>query len=110
MLQQVVFVIYKSIRRNIIFTLHTNNLQYLQCKRKKLYKFISNEKNRKKEDPYTISVINLSKEDFDTKLLKCGLTTNVSSDKEFFATAKTHKIISKYLSLLAKNDYMMRYN
>ena len=71
--QQVGSLLYKSIKRNILLTLHSNNLQQLQCKNKKLHKLISNKKSNKKKDSYTVPVINLSSEDLDTKPLKYGL-------------------------------------
>ena len=57
----------------LLLTLHSNNLQQLQCKNKKLHKLISNKKSNKKKDSYTVPVINLSSEDLDTKPLKYGL-------------------------------------
>ena len=70
--QEVVSLLYNSIKRNILLTLHSNNLQQLQCKNKKLHKLISSKKNSKKKDSYTVRVINLSSEDLDTKPLKYG--------------------------------------
>ena len=66
-------LLYKSIKRNILLTLHNNNLQQLQCKKKKLDKLISSKKSNKKKDSYTVPVINLSSEDLDTKPLTYGL-------------------------------------
>ena len=71
--QQVGSLLYKSIKRNILLTLHSNNLQQLQCKNKKLHKLISNKKSNKKKDSYMVPVINLSSEDLDTKPLKYSL-------------------------------------
>ena len=63
----------KSIRRNILLTLYSNNLQQLQCKNKKLHQLIPNKKSKKNKNSYTIPVISLSSEDLDTKPLKYGL-------------------------------------
>ena len=71
--QQVGSLVYKSIKRNILLTLHSNNLQQLQYKNKKLHKLILNKKSSKKKDSCTVPVINLSSEDLDTKPLKYGL-------------------------------------
>ena len=37
---------YYTIKRSILLTLHSNNLQQLQCKNKKLHKLISNNKKQ----------------------------------------------------------------
>ena len=71
-LQQVGSLQYKSIRRNILLTLHSKNLQQLQCKNKKLHKSISSKESNRKKESNTVSVINLSSEDLDTKPLKYG--------------------------------------
>ena len=64
--QQVGSLLYKSIRRNMLLTLHSS-----KKKNKKLHKLIPNKKSsNKKEDSYTVPVINLSSEDLDTKPLK----------------------------------------
>ena len=66
--REIGYLLYKSIKRNILLTLHNNNLQQLQCKKKKLDKLISSKKSNKK-----VPVINLSSEDLDTKPLTYGL-------------------------------------
>ena len=71
-LQQVGSLQYKSIRRNILLTLHSKSLQQLQCKNKKLHKSISSKESNRKKESNTVSVINLSSEDLDTKPLKYG--------------------------------------
>ena len=71
-LQQVGSLQYKSIRRNILLTLHSKNLQQLQCKNKKLHKSISSKESNRKKESNTVSVINLSSEDLDTRPLKYG--------------------------------------
>ena len=81
--QEVDSLLYKSIKRNILLTLHSNNLLQLQCKKKKLHKLISSKKSSKKKDSYTIQVINLSSEDLDTKPLKDGLHHNFTDKKKY---------------------------
>ena len=73
--QQVGPLLYKSIRRNILLTLNSNNpvWKQLPCKNKKLHKPMSNKKSNKKKDPYKVLVINLSSKDLNTKPLKYGL-------------------------------------
>ena len=71
--QEVGSLLYKSIRRYILLTLHSYNLQQLQCKNEKLHKLISNKKSNKKKDSYTFPIINLTNEDLNTKPLKYGL-------------------------------------
>ena len=70
---QVGSLLYKTIKRNILLTLHSNNLQQLQCKNMMLHKLISNIKSNKKNDSYAVPVINLFSKDLDTKPLKYGL-------------------------------------
>ena len=80
--QQVGSVLYKSTKRNILLTLHSNTLQQLQCKNKKLHKLISNKKINKKKDSYTVPVMNLSSKDLDTKPLKYGLHRSFTDENK----------------------------
>ena len=81
--QEVGSLLYKNIKRNILLKLHSNNLQQLQYKKKKLHKLISSKKSSKKKDSYTVPVINLSSEDFDTKPLKYGLDHSFTDKKRY---------------------------
>ena len=72
MLQQLGSLQYKSIRRNILLTLHSKNLQQLQRKSKKLHKLIPSKESNRKKDSNTVSVIILSSEDLDMKPLNYG--------------------------------------
>ena len=71
--QKVDSLLYKCIRRNILLTLHSKNLNHLQYKNKKLHKLISSKKSKKKKDSDTVPVINLSSKDVDTNPLQYGL-------------------------------------
>ena len=125
--QQVGSLVYKSIKRNILLTLHSNNLQQLQCKNKKLHKLILNKKSSKKKDSCTVPVINLSSEDLDTKPLKYGLhhsftdknkyvKRNIAVELESLATSLDkfinhslkeffHEYLRSSTNVLAKNIY-----
>ena len=80
---QVGSLLYKTIKRNILLTLHSNNLQPLQCKNKMLHKLISNIKSNKKNDSYAVPVINLFSKDLDRKPLKHGLHHSFTDENKY---------------------------
>ena len=126
--QQVGSLLCSRIRRNILLTLYSNNLQQLHCKNKKLHKLISNKKSNKKKDSYTVLQINLSCEDLDTKPWNYGLhhsftdknkyvKRNIAVELESLATSldkfvdqslneSFHEYLRSSTNVLAKNIYI----
>ena len=119
--QEVGSLLYKSIRRYILLTLHSYNLQQLQCKNEKLHKLISNKKSNKKKDSYTFPIINLTNEDLNTKPLKYGLHHSFTDKnkyvkrnivvkleyQQYHQTSQTNhrpiiELLSSYVPLLTK--------
>ena len=100
--QEVGSLLYKSIRRYILLTLHSYNLQQLQCKNKKLHKLISNKKSNKKKDSYTFPIINLTNKDFNRKPLKYGLHHSFTGKNKYVK----RNIVVKLESLATSLDFV----
>ena len=100
--QEVGSLLYKSIRRYILLTLHSYNLQQLQCKNEKLHKLISNKKSNKKKDSYTFPIINLTNKDLNTKPLKYGLHHSFTDKNKYVK----RNIVVKLESLATSLDFV----
>ena len=71
----------------------------LQCKNKKLHKLISNKQSNKKEDSYSVPVINLSCEDLDTKPLKYSLHLRFTGKNKYIKRIIAVELESLAMSL-----------